>query len=124
MLPNRKSAGLARVISRSRNSIYPAVSRNDNHCGYGVPPETQSRFFTASDVNIKTTMQEILEVRSAGHEQQRHWERGRRRTRQDQISLGLEIAGEIAELRDPHRTKKTDFFCRTGFRKTTSSSNV
>ena len=99
MLPNRKSAGLARVISRSRNSIYPAVSRNDNHCGYGVPPETQSRFFTASDVNIKTTMQEILEVRSAGHEQQRHWERGRRRTRQDQISLGLEIAGEIADLR-------------------------
>jgi hypothetical protein len=30
--------------------------------------------------------------------------------------LGRKIAGEIAELRDPHRTKKTDFFCRTGFR--------
>ena len=44
-------------------------------------------------------------------------ERGRRRTRQDQISLGLEIAGEIADLEDPHRTKKTRFFCRTGFRK-------
>src|SRR5712671_4029385 len=33
-------------------------------------------------------------------------ERGRRRTRQDQISLGQEIAGEIADLGDPHRTKK------------------
>jgi len=29
--------------------------------------------------------------------------------------LGLKIAGEIAELRDPHRTKKTYFFCRTVF---------
>ena len=27
-------------------------------------------------------------------------ERGRRRTRQDQISLGLKIAGEIAELEE------------------------
>src|SRR5664279_6287489 len=44
-------------------------------------------------------------------------ERGRRRTRQDQISLGLETAGEIADLGDPHRTKKTRFFCRTGLRK-------
>jgi hypothetical protein len=26
-------------------------------------------------------------------------------------------AGEIADLWDPHRTKKTCFFCRTGFRK-------
>jgi hypothetical protein len=30
--------------------------------------------------------------------------------------LGLESAGEIADRRDPHRTKKTCFFCRTGFR--------
>jgi hypothetical protein len=45
----------------------------------------------------------------------RHRERGRRRTRQDQISLGRKIAGEIADLSDPHRTKKTYFLCRTGF---------
>jgi hypothetical protein len=37
--------------------------------------------------------------------------------------LGLKIAGEIAELRDPHRTKKTDFFCRTGFRTLRSRSS-
>jgi hypothetical protein len=33
-------------------------------------------------------------------------ERGRRRTRQDQISPRRKIAGEIAE-QNPHRTKKT-----------------
>ena len=64
----------------------------------------------------KTSMYGNLGKSERRDQQQRHWKRGRRRTRQDQISLGLEIAGEIAELRDPHRTKKTDFFCRTGFR--------
>jgi hypothetical protein len=33
------------------------------------------------------------------HHQQRQWKRGRRRTRQDQISLGLKIAGETADLK-------------------------
>ena len=27
------------------------------------------------------------------------------------------FAGEIADRKDPHRTKKTCFFCRTGFQK-------
>ena len=47
-------------------------------------------------------------------------ERGRRRTRQDQISTRTGLAtgpGEIAEPVDPHRMRKTCFFCRTGFRK-------
>jgi hypothetical protein len=53
-------------------------------------------------------------------------ERGRRRTRQDQISQAegqLEPrAAEIANhLRDPHRTKKTCFFCRTGLYRERSS---
>jgi len=55
-------------------------------------------------------------VKSARHDLRRQGKRGRRRTRQDQISLGHKIAGEIADPKDPHRTKKTCFFCRTGFR--------
>ena len=37
--------------------------------------------------------------------------------------LGLG-AGEIADPRDPHRTKKTCFFCRTGFRKSELFKNA
>ena len=44
------------------------------------------------------------------------WERGRRRTRQDQISWRA-LSPVKLRTRDPHRTKKTSFFCRTGFRK-------
>jgi hypothetical protein len=40
-----------------------------------------------------------LENQKRRHDRPRHWKRGRRRTRQDQISLRLKIAGEIADLR-------------------------
>ena len=61
-------------------------------------PKTDARFSTASEIDIKNDDVGDCSGQSAGHEQQRRWERGRRRTRQDQISLGLKIAGEIAEL--------------------------
>jgi hypothetical protein len=63
--------------------------------------------------------------RSAGRQWRGSRERGRRRTRQDQISLGASRPGEIAELRrEPHRTKKTCFFCRTGFGEANFSKNT
>lgn len=34
------------------------------------------------------------------------------------------MAGETADLKDPHRTKKTCFFCRTGFRPGTPRSKM
>jgi hypothetical protein len=46
-----------------------------------------------------TSMYGIFGKSERRHHWQRRWERGRRRTRQDQISLGLKIAGEIADLR-------------------------
>src|SRR5437868_10677166 len=53
--------------------------------------------------------------KKAGHIP-RHVKRGRRRTRQDQISPRASLPGdETADLVDPHRTKKLGFFCRTGF---------
>jgi len=49
-------------------------------------------------------------------------ERGRRRTRQDQISAGL--CGPVKlRTQDPHRTKKTCFFCRTGFKERTPQND-
>ncbi len=45
----------------------------------------------------KTSMYGNFGKSERRHRQQRHWKRGRRRTRQDQISLGLKIAGEIAD---------------------------
>jgi len=44
-------------------------------------------------------------------------ERGRRRTRQDQISRGALRPPVKLRTTDPHRTKKTCFFCQTGFRR-------
>jgi hypothetical protein len=64
-----------------------------------------------------------LANRTAGHIQRRLWERGRRRTRQDQISREALGPGEIAD-QDPHRTKKTCFFCRTGFTKSELFENT
>jgi hypothetical protein len=42
-------------------------------------------------------------------------ERGRRRTRQDQIPPKKKSPVKLQTSSDPHRTKKTCFFCRTGF---------
>jgi len=53
----------------------------------------------------------------------RHGERGRRRTRQDQISLGQRLPVKL-RTQDPHRTKKTCFFCRTGFVRANSFENA
>jgi|SRR5882762_3534884 hypothetical protein len=53
----------------------------------------------------------------------RHRERGRRRTRQDQISLGQRLPVKL-RTQDPHRTKKTCFFCRTGFVRANSFENA
>ena len=41
--------------------------------------------------------------------------RGGRRTRQDQISSGRSPGETAGLMKDPHRTKKTRFFYRTGF---------
>jgi hypothetical protein len=41
------------------------------------------------DANAATSQKGIWGNQRAGHQQRRRWERGRRRTRQDQISLGL-----------------------------------
>ena len=47
-------------------------------------------------------------------------ERGRRRTRQDQISWRALGPVKLRIWKDPHRTKKTCFFCRTGFERANS----
>jgi hypothetical protein len=47
-------------------------------------------------------------------------ERGRRRTRQDQISRRALGPVKLRIWKDPHRTKKTCFFCRTGFERANS----
>ena len=60
--------------------------------------------------------------RKRSGERRHSGERGRRRTRQDQISLWGFGPGEIAKLQGaPHRTKKTCFFCRTGFERASPS---
>jgi hypothetical protein len=60
--------------------------------------DTIMRFFTASRVNVENVDAQNFGKSERRHHQQRHRKRGRRRTRQDQISLGLKIAGEIADL--------------------------
>jgi len=54
--------------------------------GRPLTPFRRKRFFPARTWEIAKRI--LGKKKSAGH-QQRHWERGRRRTRQDQISLGL-----------------------------------
>jgi hypothetical protein len=77
----------------------------------------------------RTTLAQAFRNEGKGNvDRKASFKRGRRRTRQDQISVGLqgcESIGssravkptEIADPWDPHRTKKVHFFCRTGFRK-------
>jgi len=47
-------------------------------------------------------------------------ERGRRRTLQDHISCRAFGPVKLQALRNPHRTKKTRFFCRTGLKERAS----
>jgi len=51
----------------------------------------------------------IGKIESTRQPMQRPWERGRRRTRQDQISSGLGGPVKLRSSRDPHRTKKNQF---------------
>jgi hypothetical protein len=124
-----QSSGFVGVFANSRNLIYRAVSHDDNHSG-DVPRCAGGRArWRACRPRRNTALPGMVaedgqnRILASGKSERRasgaagFKERGRRRTRQDQISLGLKIAGEIADLKDPHRTKKTCFFCRTGFRK-------
>jgi hypothetical protein len=64
------------------------------------------------DVDVGIEKSKAPGIISAGRE------RGRRRTRQDQISLEAQkTAGEIADPKIRTERRKLCFFCRTGFRK-------
>jgi hypothetical protein len=158
-LPNRKSGCFARISARSRHSVYPAISQNDNHWrskheGHPVQRRVASRHSVVGVIPRESAIHyggsgimgrwpiiagpptpihaqtppapkpwTVRTVRFKGFlKSQRQasaalaTERGRRRTRQDQTSLGA-LGPVKLRTRDPHRTKKTCFFCRTGFLK-------
>ena len=119
-----------RVSARSRNLVYRGISRNDNHCsdrGDRTPhnaaigalegiapglcgaaqefrPLSGTRPMACRAMRRRWSDRQCRDLgRRAAHLRQRREERGRRRTRQDQISpgpqdhSGFETAGEIAD---------------------------
>lgn len=114
-----------RVSARSRNLVYRGVSRNDNHCSDRVPRTLRNAAIGALEGRVRA-LRSSTECRTlsgtrtiACRAMRRRWsdqqcrglgssepringggsrERGRRRTRQDQISHGgFVTAGEIAD---------------------------
>jgi hypothetical protein len=126
-LRDRKSARFMGVSARSRELVYPAISRNDNHWSNGWGRRAPGRVAVQRAASLSAPIRwrvmtdemvgvacrnsrikrpglragqdqsfalgnlgkGIWEIKSAGHDLHRLRERGRRRTRQDQISLGL-----------------------------------
>jgi hypothetical protein len=134
---NCRSACLTRISARSGNSVYPAVWQSDNHWSNRVPdfgPSSPAKAKAGDDGQLPSVAAKAVPAlrcrgrseqslcgslgnQSAGHHLRRLGERGRRRTRQDQISRGALRPPVKLRTTDPHRTKKTCFFCRTGFRR-------
>jgi hypothetical protein len=125
---NRKNPDSTGLTAGFGNSVYPAVSRNDNHSRQsGLAPgrgngNRADRGRPASRLVLAGPRPWTARAcfgrfsKSGAPGPATAAERGRRRTRQDQISWRA-LSPVKLRTRDPHRTKKTGFFCRTGFRK-------
>src|SRR5690349_13929446 len=133
---NRREIGKRRLspdLPQAReNSIYLALWRNDNHrVNMSAAQNTLATGQRAADTLA-------LAFRNEGKgnvDRKAGFKRGRRRTRQDQISAGLqgcESIGssravkptEIADPWDPHRTKKTAFLLPDRLSKRSLCSNL
>ena len=96
---NRKSAGFTHLVTEARNPVYPAISQNDNHWRKTSCPGRDAMRAappTATHPGLGATGDQDNHSDgfggiSAPALAARHRERGRRRTRQDQISLGQRL---------------------------------
>ena len=121
------------------NLVYRAIWRNDNHWRQTLPdPEPRLTGYSARALRaprvraaggVPTKKSPGLGAVAAQDNAVRKFgisapgaigtgrERGRRRTRQDQISTGALGPSEIADLKIRTERRKLVFFCRTGFSK-------
>lgn len=162
-MPARRSAKsrkclFQRVFTGSPNSVYPAVSRNDNHCSRGQRPRALDasqlsaplrywHYAPDSRASCKrrprdrsqsaraqrtTGPRGVIDGRDdeygdcrgehAGREQHRLGTRASANTSGPDFTIVSRPVepwsfAKLRTARASHRTKKTCFFCRTGFRR-------